>query len=109
MLIKWIISAGLLYLMTRIFSGFVIDGVVTALIAAAVLGLVNAVVKPLMHLISLPITIITLGLFSLVINALSLMLAAWLVPGFSISGFWTAFFAAILLSLLNAILKPSND
>ena len=109
MLVKWLVSTVLLYVMTWIFPGFHIDGVATALIAAAVLGLVNATIKPIMHIISFPITILTLGLFSLVINALTLMLAAWIVPGFSISGFWTAFFAAIVLSILNAILKTRND
>jgi len=109
MLAKWVIGAVLLYVITWIVPGFHIDGAVTALIAAAVLGLVNAVVKPLMHIVSLPITILTLGLFSLVINALSLMLAAWFVPGFDITGFWVAFLAAIVLSVLNAVFKPSKD
>jgi len=107
MLVKWLVSAVLLYAMTWIFAGFVIEGAVVAVMAAAVLGLVNAVVKPLMHIISLPITILTLGLFALVINALALMLVAWIVPGFEIEGFWTAFFAAIILSILNAVF--SND
>ncbi|MCL2603738.1 MAG: phage holin family protein [Defluviitaleaceae bacterium] len=108
MLLKWVISAVCLYILTWIFPGFVISGAVTAMVAAAVLGLVNAIIKPLMHIISLPVTILTLGLFSLVINAFSLLLAAWFVPGFSISGFWTAFFAALVLSVLNALLKPKE-
>ncbi|MCL2189082.1 MAG: phage holin family protein [Defluviitaleaceae bacterium] len=106
MLVRWIISAVLLYALTWIFPGFEIDGAITALAAALVLGLVNIIVKPIMHLISLPITILTLGLFSLVINALMLLLASALVPGFVISGFWTAFFAAVVLSVLNALFKP---
>jgi putative membrane protein len=109
MLLKWVISAVCLYILTWIFPGFVIEGAITALVAAAVLGLVNVVVKPLMHLISLPITILTLGLFSLVINAFTLLLASWIVPGFHISGFWTALFAAVVLSVLNALLKPKKD
>jgi putative membrane protein len=105
MLGKWLISALLLYVIAWIFPGFYIEGVVTALVAAAVLGLINVTVKPLMHIISLPITLLSLGLFSFVINALMLMLAAWLVSGFEISGFFAAFFAAIVLSILNAVFK----
>ncbi|MCL2202816.1 MAG: phage holin family protein [Defluviitaleaceae bacterium] len=109
MLLKWIIGAVCLYILTLIFPGFHIEGVVTALVAAAVLGLVNLVVKPLLHLISLPITILTLGLFSLVINGFSLYLASWIVPGFEISNFFTAFFAALVLSVLNALLRPGDN
>jgi len=100
---RWIVGALFLYVISAIFRGITIDGVVTALIAAVVMGLVNATLKPLLQLISLPITFLSLGLFYLVINGLMLMLVAALVPGFHISGFGTAFFAAIVLSLLNAV------
>lgn len=74
-----------------------------ALVLAVVLGLINIFIKPLIFVLTLPLTIVTLGLFSLVINALLVMLAAYVVPGFLVAGFWPAFFFAILLSLINAV------
>jgi len=103
LIIHWIVSALFLYVLSFLFSGIVIDGVMAALIAAIVLGLINATLKPVLQIISLPITIISLGVFYLIVNGLMLLLVSALVPGFSVSGFWTAFFAAIVLSLLNAV------
>lgn len=103
LLLHWIVSALFLYVLAFLFSGIAISGPIAAIIAAIVLGLVNAIIKPILQFISLPITFLTLGLFSLVINAVVLILVSWLVPGFVVVGFWTAFFAAIVLSLLNTI------
>ncbi|HUY62805.1 MAG TPA: phage holin family protein [Candidatus Paceibacterota bacterium] len=72
-----------------------------ALIAAVVLGALNIFIRPVLMLLALPINILTLGLFSLVINALLVMLAALLVPGFSIAGFWTALLFALVLAVIN--------
>ena len=109
LLIHWIVSAIFLYVLSYLFRGIMIEGMVAALIAAVVLGLINATIKPILQIISLPITFLTLGLFYLVINGLMLMLVSALVPGFHVSGFGTAFFAAIVLSLLNAIfVKPEQ-
>jgi len=102
-LISWVISAVFLYVLSFLFRGITIDSVFAALIAAVVLGLINATIKPILQFISLPITILSLGIFYLVINGLMLMLVSALVPGFHITGFWTAFFAAIVLSLLNVV------
>ena len=99
----WIIGAVFLYVLSFLFSGITIAGPLHALVAAIVLGLINATIKPVLQIISLPITILTLGIFYLVVNGLLLMLVSVLVPGFSVSGFGTAFFAAIVLSLLNAV------
>ena len=74
----------------------------SAVILAVVLGIINIFIKPVVKLITLPLTILTLGIFSLVINALFILLAAHIVPGFSVAGFWTAFWFAIVLSLINA-------
>lgn len=74
-----------------------------ALIAAVVLGALNIIIRPALMLLALPITILTLGLFSLVINALLVMLAAALVPGFSVAGFWTALLFAVVLAIVNWI------
>ncbi len=74
----------------------------SALVLGIVLGILNTFIKPIVKLITLPITILTLGLFSLVINALFIILAAKIVPGFGISGFWAAFFFSIVLSIITA-------
>jgi len=77
----------------------------SAFIAGIVLGLVNAVVKPLLFLLTLPFTLITLGLFIFVLNAICLALVAWLVPGFSISGFGAAFLGALVITLVSWLLN----
>jgi putative membrane protein len=73
-----------------------------ALVLAVVLGIINVFIKPVVKMIALPLTILTLGIFSLVINALFVLLAGKIVPGFSVAGFWTAFWFSIVLSLINA-------
>ena len=75
-----------------------------AFIAAMILGIVNAFVRPLFILLTLPLTIITLGLFLLVVNPIMLMLAAAIVPGFRIKGFWWAVLFGVILSIVNSIL-----
>jgi putative membrane protein len=81
---------------------------VGALVAAVVLGAVNLFIRPILLILTLPITILTLGLFSLVINALMAMLAAYLVPGLIIVGFWPAFFFALVLSIVNWVFNIWN-
>jgi putative membrane protein len=100
-LIHWVIVAAALLVVPYIVPGFQIGGFGTALVAAAVLGAVNLLIKPILTLITLPINVLTLGLFSLVINALMLKLAAGLVPGFAIQGFWPALVGGIVLALVN--------
>ncbi len=86
-------------------AAYIVPGVtitfIGALIAAVVLGALNLLIRPILLILTLPITILTLGLFSLVINALLVMLAAVLVPGFSVAGFWTAFLFALVLAIVN--------
>ena len=77
------------------------DSTSKLVVAAVVLGLVNALVRPIVFFLTLPITIVTLGLFLLVLNAAMVGLVAWLVPGFQISGFWTAVGAALIVSLVS--------
>jgi putative membrane protein len=77
----------------------------TAIIAGIVLGLVNAIIRPVLILLTLPFTILTLGLFIFVVNAICLVLAAWLVPGFSISGFGAAFVGALVITLVSWLLS----
>lgn len=89
------------YLLPRVISA---DGVVAALVAAFVLGLVNAVVRPLFVLLTLPITVVTLGVFLLVINGLLLLLVAAIVPGFHVNGFLGAVAGSILISVVSWVL-----
>lgn len=102
---NWILTALALYIVTRILPGFQVDDFGSALVAVIVIGLVNALVKPLFIILTLPATILTLGLFLLVINALMLMLASSFTPGFRVDGFGTALIGSILLSLITAILQ----
>ena len=92
-----------LWLATRIFPGLVFDSPGTLIAAALLLGVINAVVRPIAVILTLPITLLTLGFFLLVINAAMLGLVAALLSGFSISGFWTAVGASLVVSLTSWI------
>ena len=98
-----VISALLLLLVDYFLAGFAIAGFGYALLAAFALGIVNGIVRPVLLLVTLPITIVTLGLFLFVINALMLLLAAAVVPGFTIDGFGTALLAGLLLAVFNLV------
>ena len=96
-----IVSAALLLLVANLVPGIRMSGALSALLAALVLGLVNAFIKPVAVLLTLPFTIITFGLFLLVVNSLMLKLTAALVPGFRIRGLMPAVWGALLLTLFN--------
>ncbi|MGZ4975695.1 MAG: phage holin family protein [Methylobacter sp.] len=100
-----ILSAGLLLLMAHLVRGVQVEGWGSALIGAIVLGLVNAVVRPVMVFLTLPLTVISFGLFLLVINALMLLLMAALVPGIRVQGFWPALVGSLVLTLLNVVVE----
>jgi putative membrane protein len=100
-LLHWGITALSLWVASLIFKGLKFDTVSSLVIAALLLGLANAIVRPLLVILTLPLTLITFGLFILVINALMVLLVAKLVKGFTVSSFWTAFFASIVISLLS--------
>lgn len=85
--------------------GVTINGLTTAVIAAIVLGLLNTFVRPILQIIALPVSILTLGLFALIINTAMVMLAGMLVPGFLVESFLSAFFFSILLSIVSAFLN----
>ncbi|MGZ4813589.1 MAG: phage holin family protein [Terriglobales bacterium] len=105
LLLHWLFSALALIIVSHIVPGFYVRGIGSALWAAVVIGLINATIGALLKLITLPLTILTLGLFWLVINALMLWLATWFVPGFQISGFVAAFIGAIVLMLVNMVFR----
>jgi putative membrane protein len=100
-LLRAAITALGLWVANELLSGMTFDAPSKLVLAAVVLGVVNAVVRPLAFVLTLPITVVTLGLFLLVLNAGMVGLVAWLVPGFEISGFWTAMGAAIIVSLVS--------
>ena len=105
LLVNWLLSALSLVIVAHVIPGFQISGFVAALIASIVIGFVNGTLGLILKIITLPLTIITLGIFWLVINALMLKVAAALVPGFRIDGFLPAFLGAIVLTLVNIVLK----
>ena len=100
LLFRWAVNAAALLAIAYILPGLGLDGVWTAILAALVLGLVNALIRPLLVILTLPVTVITLGLFLLVINALMLWLASSIIPGFTIDTFFTAVLAAIFLMIV---------
>ncbi len=104
-LLHLVLTAGALLIVARVVGGVYVSGFSAALFGAIVLGIVNAIVRPIMILLTLPITLLTLGLFLFVINALMLWLVAALVPGIRISGFGAALLGSLLLTLLNLLIE----
>ena len=103
-LANWIVSGLAVFLSAYLLSGVHVDGFATALIVAVVLGIVNAILKPILIILTLPINILTLGLFTLVINALLILLTTNLVSGFKVDGFWWALLFSLVLSIINSVL-----
>ena len=100
LILRWLINTGALFLVTYIVPGVRVDSTPKLFIAALVLGLLNAIVRPVLFWLTLPLTILTLGLFILVLNGIMLSLTAWLVPGFGIDGFLSAVLGALILSIV---------
>lgn len=109
LIIKWFVNALALYIVSWLLPGVILSDFVSALIAVLVIGLVNVFLKPILLLLTLPINLITLGLFTFVINALLLLLAARITDGFQVDGFLTAIFASILLSIISTMLQTLTD
>ncbi len=103
MLVNWLLSAIALMIVAYVVPGFHVSGIFAALIAAVVIGLLNATIGLLLKVLTFPLTILTLGVFWFVVNAIVLKLASGFVPGFNIYGFAPAFWGALLLSLLNMV------
>jgi len=104
-LIHWLITSVSLWVASFLFRGIRFADTSSLVISALLLGLANAIVKPLLIVLTLPLTVLTLGFFLLVINALMIQLVSRLVSGFTVSGFWTAFFASIFLSVFSFVLS----
>jgi putative membrane protein len=101
--LQWAVTALSLWLSSLIFKGIRFDSAASLVGSALLLGLANAIVKPLLIVLTLPLTLVTFGLFILVINALMMLLVASLIKGFKVSGFRTAFFAGVFISVLSIV------
>jgi putative membrane protein len=97
----WLINAAALFLLKYVFPWVTVDSVAAALIAALVLGLINALIRPILVILTLPVTLLTLGLFIFVINGLLFWAVGSFVDGFRVSGFWSGVFGAIVYSIIS--------
>ncbi|MCL4425369.1 MAG: phage holin family protein [Firmicutes bacterium] len=104
MLLRWLINAVAIFFLPYLVSGIRVDGFLAALVAALILGIVNAVIRPIFLFLTLPINFLTLGLFTFVINAFMLSMVAGLVQGFYLRNFWSALVGSLFLSLISSFL-----
>lgn len=102
--IRWLVSAIALAITAWIIKGIEIHGIFSLLIATLVLGILNAIIRPILLILTLPINILSLGIFTFVINAIMLKITASVVEGFEIHGFWAAFVGAIFMSIISTLL-----
>ncbi len=100
-LLRWIVYALIIVFVSWIIPGIEVDNFISAMLVCIIMALINTFIKPFLQIITLPVTIITFGLFTFVINALMLMLAGWIAPGFEVEGFVSALLGSLLLSLLS--------
>jgi putative membrane protein len=105
LLIQWVLSAIALLIVSQIVPGFFVRGLWPAMMAALVIGLLNATLGLLLKIVTFPISILTLGLFLLVINGLMILVASSIVRGFTVRGLWPAFWGAVVLALLGMLIR----
>jgi putative membrane protein len=103
LLLRWLLNTLALFVVVKIVPGFHYATIVSLAIAALILGLLNAIVRPILFFLTLPLTIVTLGLFLIILNAIMLELTAWLAPGFRIDDFVAAILGAIVLAIVSWI------
>jgi putative membrane protein len=108
-IIRLVVNAVAVFLAANLVPGIHVSGPGTALLAGLILGFVNALIKPVLFVLTLPFTILTLGLFIFVVNAICLALVAWLVPGFTVAGFGAALLGAIVISAVSWLLHALLD
>jgi putative membrane protein len=109
LLVRLIVSAIAVLICAYILPGAEVDGFISAIVVAGVLALLNVLLKPILVILTIPITILTLGLFLLVINTILVLLASWLVPGFTVDGFWWALLFSVVLSIINSVFGGFKD
>ena len=107
LVLKWVLSAVALLAVAYVYSGVQVNNFISALIAAAVIGLLNAVLRPILVILTLPVSIVTLGLFLFVINALMFWSASGLLNGFHVNGFWAALLGSLIYSALGLIIDAA--
>ena len=105
LLIRWLILTAAIILASYMLDGIEIKGFFSAFFAAAVLGILNALFRPILIVLTLPINILSLGLFTFLINALMLKMASGVIPGFEVHGFWTAIFGSLVISIVSWLLN----
>jgi len=104
-LIRWFVLTLAIFIVANLFHLIYIENLTALILASLILGILNAILRPILIFLTLPINILSLGLFVLVINGFLLFLVSWMVGGFQITGFWKAFLAALLISIFSAILN----
>ena len=104
LLIKWLCLTGAVLVAAYVLDGIHVRGFFSAVVAAAALGILNMIFRPLLLILTLPINVLSLGLFTFVINAMMLKMASGLIDGFTVTGFWTAVFGSLLISIVNWVL-----
>jgi putative membrane protein len=105
LLIRWLILTVAIISASYLLEGIHISGFFSAFLAAAILGVLNALFRPVLIILTLPINILTFGLFTFIINALMLKMASSVIPGFEVQGFWTAVFGALIISFVSWLLN----
>lgn len=109
LLIRWLILTIAIFITAYLIDGIHVAGFFSAFFAAAILGLLNAFFRPILLILTLPINILSLGLFTFIINAMLLMMVSGLIPGFQVYGFWSAVFGSLLISLVSWLLTSFID
>ena len=109
LLLKWLLLSAALMLVSQWDTGVVVNNYTSAMIAAVVLGLLNAFVRPLLILLTLPVTLLTMGLFLFVITALTFQMASYLLDGFQVAGFWAALLGSVLYSLWGLVIDVALE
>src|SRR5579872_3768770 len=109
LLVKWLLSAFIIIIAAYILPGVHVTSFASALILSLILGILNAFIKPILVILTLPITFLTLGLFVLVINAILIIVASYIVPGVYINGFFSALLFGVVLSILNTVFLKRLD
>lgn len=104
LIIKWLVTTLSILIAAYLLPGVAVRSLTAAVITAAVLGLINAIIKPILIILTLPLTVLSLGLFLLIINACLVLLASALVPGFEVSGFWWALLFSLVFSIVSFLL-----
>jgi putative membrane protein len=103
-ILRWIAHSVAIYMVSGLLRGMRVDSVQDAILAGAVLGVINTIVRPILVVLTLPVTVLTLGLFYFVISAFCLWLTSWFLPGFDVGGPFSTFVAALLVSFISAII-----